>query len=425
MKFKIFTIIAAAATALALTSCHDEIVNGGDNEAKECDVNLRSLAVEVNNAEKVIESRTTIDLSDYVVQIFNSTGSKVKEWRYADMPDVFPMNEGDYKVRVYSHEVQNAEWEKPYFLGEKEFSVAAGQVNEIGIVTCKLSNIKVTIKFSDRLRKYMADDCKVTVIANDQGRLEFTPDETRAGFFKALEGSSTLVAEFTGTVGGTPVVLRHVCSDVEGGQHRIITFKVKDNDPSLPDETGGISIGDGISLDVETVDEDLNGNINVDEDILDPSDRPGQEDPDDPVDPVDPVDPDNPDEDANSLTITSTDVSFDEPNPTKDQVIVAIDSKYGLEHLQVTISSDNKDFVASVSELLPMSFDLAYPGEYAEGFSSMGFPTGDEVIGQTHIDFNISQFVPLLNAFPGTHSFQISVTDIKGKQVIKTLTFKS
>ena len=129
--------------------------------------------------------------------------------------------------------------------------------------------------------------------------------------------------------------------------------------------------------------------------------------------------------DETKITITSDDVDFDAVNDIKDKVIVKIDAEYGIEHLQVTISSDNADFVASVSELLPMSFDLAYPGDNAANFESIGFPTGSNVIGSTHIDFDISQFVPLLGSFPGTHHFQISVTDAKNKQLVKTLTFKS
>lgn len=50
---------------------------------------------------------------------------------------------------------------------------------------------------------------------------------------------------------------------------------------------------------------------------------------------------------------------------------------------------------------------------------------GNDVIDKTEVPFDISQLVPLLNAFPGTHSFTISVTDNKQLQLVKTLRIKS
>lgn len=417
MKTKILSLFSAVVMALSLCSCHDKL--GVEPESSDTGTaNLRSMAVEVNNAEKVI-SRAAVDLSGFTVQIFNAENAKVLEWKYADMPEIFTLPVGDYRVHVYSHEVKKAAWDEPYFVGDKEFSIVKDDITEIGVVTCKLANIKVSIRYSEELRKYMGEDCKVTVRVNDEGTLEYLPAETRSGYFAAVDGSTTLVAEFNGSIGGYQETLRHTASDLEPGQHRIITFKLKSSKPEI-DENGNI-IPDGIGLDVDVVDQDLNGNVNWNEEILDDSDRPGQEDP------KDPDNPDNPDDpvEETKITITSEDVDFDNVNAIKDKVVVKIDAEYGIEHLQVTISSDNADFVASVSELLPMSFDLAYPGDNEEGFASMGFPTGANVIGQTHIDFDISQFVPLLGAFPGTHSFQISVTDAKNKQLIKTLTFKS
>lgn len=413
MKTKIFALLAALTLLLPLTACHEDVIgpNGGDD--KTGTVSLRSMAVEVNNAEKVI-SRVGIDLSDFIVQIYNSEGTRVNQWTYGTMPEVFELPVGSYRVHVYSHEVQKAEWEHPYFVGDKEFTITDNTITEIGVVTCTLANIKVSIRFSDDLVRYMGDDCKVTVIANDEGTLEFTKDEKRSGYFEALAGSSTLVATFTGTVGGHYETIRHICNDVEGGQHRIITFKLKNPNPPV-DENGNIIIGEGgIGLDVSVEDINLNANVNYSEPVLPGGDRPGQEDPGP-----------GPDPEKVEITFTSDDVDFEAVNPIKDHVVVKIDAKYGIEHLQVTISSSNENFMASVSELLPLKFDLAYPGDDNEKLASLGFPTGADVIGKTHIDFDISQFVPLLGSFPGTHNFQISVTDSKDKQLVKTLTFKS
>ena len=424
MKSKILWLFAAVLSMSLLTSCHDDAtvkpVTEGDGT-----VNLRSLAVEVDNAEKVIaSSRANIDLSDFVVQIFNASNQKVAQWTYASMPEVFTLAAGAYRVHVYSHDVKKAEWEHPYFVGDREFTVVSDKITDIGIVTCKLANIKVSIRYTAELRKYMGDDCKVTVIANDEGRLEFLPDEVRSGYFAALEGSSTLVAEFTGTVGGHMESLRHVCADVAAGQHRIITFKLRKSDQGNPDEDGYIDIDGGVVLDASTQDEDLTGNVNVGEDNLGDEDRPGGEEGGGEEPGPGPAQPEEPD--VNAPYFVAEGADFDNPaNPVSDHVVVYIHAPNGLAHLVVNIESDNANFIASAGELLPLTFDLAYPGESGEALASIGLPVGNDVIDKTEVPFDISQLVPLLNAFPGTHSFTISVTDNKQLQLVKTLRIKS
>lgn len=424
MKTKILSLMALLVLTISLSACHDSVNVNPPTKQEQGQVNLRSMSVDVNNAEKVINSgRAQIDLSDFIIEIFNATGQRVGNYTYSQMPEILTLEAGDYKVSVRSHEVEKAAWETPYFVGEKDFTVTSENITDIGIVTCKLSNIKVSIRYSEGLLKYMGDDCKVTVMANDEGRLEFTKDEKRSGYFAAVEGSSTLVAEFTGTVGGYKETVRHICSDVEPGQHRIITFTLRGPNGEVIGEEGQIDPNGGINIDASVEDEDLNGNINSDEDNLGDDDRPGSdEQPDDGDDPTPPTPPTPGDEDA--ITFVSDGADFDKVNTPSDHVVVTISSKNGIEHLNVKIMTDNNNFAASVADLLPMEFDLAYPGENQAKFASVGFPTGNEVIGQKEIIFDISTFVPLLNAFSGTHSFQISVTDSESIQLVKTLTFK-
>lgn len=428
MKTKILSLLAFVAIALGTTSCHEDIgTNSGDSNNKteqgEGTINLRSLGLEINNAEKVVvSSRASVDLSDFLIDILDSDGASVKSWKYSEMPELFALPVGNYYVKVRSHEVQKAEWEHPYFLGEQSFSIANDEVTEIGVVTCKLANIKVTISYSDELRAVMGSDCKVVVKANDSGSLEFAADETRAGYFAAMSGSTTLVAEFSGTVDGNTEHLTYTATDVEAGQHRKITFKLKTNGGgTIPDETGSITVSGGIKLDVSSIDEDLAGNITIAEDILDSSDRPGKEDGGNEPG----VDP-NPGTGAEDITFYCATASFDEPNLiTGEDVVVVITAVNGIEHLVVTIGSTNQDFLTSLNDLdVPTTFDLAYPGDKADIYKgSLGLPVGDEVIGATSLNFDISQFVPLLQAFPGTHKFQLSVTDAKQQQLVKTLTF--
>lgn len=432
MKSKIYKYAAALALILGATACHDDVTGKtGTEESGVGEVNLRSMGIEVSNVEKVIEtsakSKASLDLSDYIVKIYKSNGNVAQEWKYSEMPEVFELPVGDYTAKVFSHQVTKADWDKPYFVGEKDFSIVNDDITNIGKITCVLSNIKVSIRYTDDLRKYMGDDVRVTVVANDNGRLEFTSDETRSGYFEAVEGSSTIIVEFKGTVNGYYETLRHTIADAEAGQHRIITFKTKTPPGPTPggEDPGYIEPGTGIGIDIDVTDEDLSTNVNNEEELLDPSDRPGGEDPDEPT-PPGPEDPDDP-KPENTIRIESAAFSFDEPNdPAADNDgIVNIYAPKGVEHFMVKITSTNGNFIASAGELLPLDFDLAYPEseDAATKFSNLGFPVRDGVIGKTELVFNIKNFVPLLAAFPGTHYFQLSVQDSDNMQTVKTLVF--
>lgn len=136
-------------------------------------------------------------------------------------------------MKVESHKVQKAEWSKPYYLGSKDFKVEKSKITTVGVVTAAFSSLKVTVKFDDNLKRVLGDDVKVTVIANDNGSLDFTADETRSGYFEVLENSNSMVAHFEGTVNGVYFEEDTPFTDVVPGQHRIITYKAKGN-PDIP-----------------------------------------------------------------------------------------------------------------------------------------------------------------------------------------------
>ena len=427
MKYRILSFLVATALTIGLASCHDDCQI---NEGASGQLSFASLSVDVSVAENVVRhapsagSRAAVDVSDFIVVVKNSSGEIEKSWIYKDMPEIIdlPVATG-YTVEVKSHEVQKAEWARPYYVGTKTFDIVDGEVTEIGTVICRFASIKVSIKYDDKLLENLGSDAKVTVLANDEGSLDFTPSETRSGYFAAVEGSSTLVATFTGTLNGSQEFIQRTFRDVAAGQHRIITFKVKSGGLEPDPETGNIVPGEGgFVVDMEVDSEDLNANITTGEDNMDSNDRPGQEGPfpDDPQNPVDPVEPTDP-----TITIESAGMSFEKPNNVADVTngLVDIHSDKPIAHLNVKIESTNDDFILSVGELMPTEFDLADPGEYTEALSSIGLKVKDEVVGKNDVPFDITTLVPLLGSFPGTHNFTITVEDNAGGKLSKTITF--
>lgn len=437
MKTKIFSLLAAAVLTVSMTGCSDDPdypVNG-DAVGR---LSLEDLGVTVSTDEtELSRADGDIDTSAYLVTITDNEGTVRYESTMADRQEVIVLPVGqNYTVSVRSHEVQNAEWEKPYYMGTKQFDIKENEITSIGTVVCRFSSVRVSVRYSEKLQRMMHDNCSVNITCSETNTsLEFSKTETRSGYFKALEGSTTLVAEFRGTVNGTNVNLRRAFTDIAAGQHRIITFDVKDIDSEVPDEMGyidlggegqGQKVGEGLYLVSSVTNVDVNGNIDTDEESGD-NKRPGSDedikDPDDPTPPTP----------STEYISFETGMKFGEPQPTAGaDGIVTISTNSDTEcpdntiqNLRVKIIPGGSKFMEALTSVgMPLEFDLAnVPDNELDIYTGFGFPVNDGVKGQTSVLFDITQFVPLLNAYPGNHSFEISVTDAYSHTETRTLIF--
>lgn len=432
MKTKILSILALA---IGLFSCSDDTWEPTTNN--EGELRLSDLSVEVNTAENArsrAEGDATVDVSDFIVTIMQGEEQK-QQWKYAEMPEVVTLPVGKYTIMVKSHEVQKAEFDKPYYLSApKEFEIEAKKITSIGSVECIFSSVKTTVNIADDLLEYLGDDYKVTIVASEDGSLTFTKDEIatpdkegKAGYFEALEQSMTLVATFTGTVNGEQATIRYTKTDVKAGNYYKITYSLKGIDVDIPEQIGSIGIN-GITINTETTDvNDMNIPVDLTEEVITPEhQRPGQEGnmPGEEI----PDTPDQPGEDDAIIFKSKTkDInleSINDANNFSGEAVVIITANEGITNLLVEIESDNSEFIDAVGDLMPTKFDLANPEstDLEESLSSIGFPVGNEVKGQPSADFDITTFVPLLKSFPGNHTFTITVVDTKGN--IKTLELK-
>ena len=426
MKTKILSILLTVAAMLGLGACDNGLDPAPEAQGQ---LKLSTLAVEVDETEDVINARSGVDISDYIVTITNSKGEVRGRYSYSEMPEIITLPVGDYTVEVKSHELQKAEWDKPFYSGSKEFKITDGVITEIGEVTCSFKSLKVSVAYTQALKDAMGADCRVTVVANDEGRLEYLPEESRIGCFAVIEGSNTLVASFNGTVNGSAASVLKTFNSVAPGQHYKLTFGIKGGDTTIPDETGQIEIGNGVTIDLTVVDENVSGSVDDEEDIIANPTRPG-EDPIKPGDDDDPTPPTPPTPgEVQTVSIKSDDVKFVEdddytgPNSCDiSNCVINIESTEGLTHVIVDITTTHDGFREEVGAMLPFHFDLAEPGADADSFTTLNFPIGNDVIGQNSIPFDISTFVPLLPNFPGTHTFTLTVSDSKNT-LVRTLTF--
>lgn len=401
------------------TSCEKENMFPDTQDSKGT-VNFRKMMLEVRNEENIVRS-SQVDVNKFVVTVTDSRTQTVA-WQglYGSMPEVMTLAVGNYEVTVNSGENPDADWDTPYFEGSQTFSVAEDAVTYVEPIVCKLGNVKVTVIFDEKLRAVMGADCKVTVVACDRGRLEFTPSETRSGYFKFIEVSGsqpTMVATFSGTVDENYEENFRTYTALAPGNHYKITYTLKGVDPSVPDQTGTVTPGVYVDATVQRV--DMTVDVNVEDEIIDDDLRPDEGD--------DPTPPDPPAPGGELPTITASDgISFDTPNTVTPGMVAVIRvhsaAEGGLTGFTVDIDSNTLTPEELENVGLASHLDLVNPGQFADGLSGLGFPIN--VGGQTDPDpMELTKFLPMLQALgAGTHKFVLKVSDANGTTT-KTLTF--
>ena len=488
------------AALMAMTSCDNPTYPGGDNgntdgnEEVQGQVSLSQLSIRVNVSDIEVGSRAANveDLSKYTINIKRvdrASESGNQSFLYGEMPELVALPVGQYVVEAYNAEEQVAEFDAPFIYGKsKQFSVVANDIVVVDPIECTLRNVKVSIAYTDELRSRMSD-VQVTVTVADTETLVFSGTETRSGYFKYVEGNTTIVAEFSGKVDGTPVTSYKVLTNaVAPRYHHTITFSLKDS-PNPPDEYGTIGTT-GVSLDATVDRVDLNGNVSLDdEEIIEP-DAPKEyltvganalsfgcaaeqktvqvkashnwtvessaswctvtktasgisvdvaansdlanertatitvtmnkltstiavtqakytEAPQGPVITSDNID----------LNGTNSNTKFNESTPAS----INVEAASGIKNFVVAISSDAQGFMSAIDDLRLANFDLCNPGSVAESLSSLQLPYGDQVKNKTSMVFDITTFMPMLNAFEGNHNFKITVTDNAGASTEVTI----
>ncbi len=422
---KIFLICLTLFTSLlAFTACHSEAMESVSSAKG--DLNLSSMKAEVNtNVDTVYvgsRAESTVDVSNFLVTIYDAQSQKVEQWNYNAMPEIVSLAVGTYSIVVTSAETPSNGFDTPYYKGTATCEIKENEVVDVPVITCKLANMLFSVEYDEEFQGKMGEDV-VTTITVGENSLEIPYSETRSAYLIAPEGETTsMIVTLKGTIDGESIDYSERFESVKIGVHNIIKYKFASvSDGSAGDGTLGVSI---------VVDSSM---IGSDEVVgTDPGKEPGIDDfPEEGGE-----DPGDGDGDENAPTIVGSNFNEKAFDITKDvlevkkgasaQLQVTLSAPNGITHVYVTIDSNTltKDVLESVG--LTDSFDLAEPGALEAGLKGFGFPTGDAVVGQTELPFDITDFTSLLG-FNGAanHNFIIRLVDQNGLEATETLKIKS
>ncbi|MCH5215578.1 MAG: DUF4493 domain-containing protein [Muribaculaceae bacterium] len=270
MMKKIYNILAAGAIALmTLNSCDDPYAAYEETKG-EGQLSTKDFVLSVVKEEG---TRAVTDVNDFTVKVVNVVNGSEKSWKYSEMPGVITLTIGNYRVEAFNETPQDAAWDAPYYYKDTTITIQKDKMESLGALMCGLCNMKVSVRYDQKLRALLGNDAVVKAFLenNPSKSLDYTlerVDAETAGYFKYVEGSKTMVLEFSGSVKGSKVNTYRVNTEVNPGEHHIVTFGLKDT-PGIPGENGYIE-GSGMSINTTVTVVKVNNNINPGNDNVDP-----------------------------------------------------------------------------------------------------------------------------------------------------------
>lgn len=413
------TYLLLTVLIILMSACDRENMDFGKESNDYGQVNLASMGLSVNVNATPVSRAETVDPSNYIVGIYNAEDETlVSEWKYSELPEIFQLKVGKYKVIAHAPNVDTALFDEPYCEGSKNFEIQKDQITNLETVNCTLNCIMVTIQYDENFRKLLGDEANIKVTVNNKYSLNFEKDETRAGYFPAEVSGNVIDANFIGELDDElDVPINKSFLNINMGSQLIITYTLRDanGDPG----TGGAA-NPSVEYDVTCDIVELDGSV-----------HPGKEEGIDDF-------PSGGDKEGTDPTVTSGNKNFDLNTPidandyneeVDGPVVVNLLASRGIKNVIVEITSSDNDFVAAVVELFgATSFDLANPPadeDHKNNLISLGFPVGDEVKTTETVPFNITKFIPLLQVYHGMHQFKITVKDVTNASATATLTLNT
>lgn len=443
------------AMAIGLVACHDEkidLTGKGDGGGKEAVgyISFASDGVSVNidneaAAGEIAPKGTRAGESEcdaYTVEIWNEAGEKItsflygeRESEYAEGKGGISVPVGKYTVKAYSNIPEKAS-STPEYAGEAVVEVEKNKVAQASI-TCKLSSVKVSVRFDPILASLINDaaQSRVALGKNDISEYTFTgrpvtpaaADNTLTTglqkmdwgaeggyiYLRPNEAQNPLFVYLTAVYNGSNINNQalHVCDDAKPGEWRQVTVKLDNGDSG----TVYIIIEVTTWVEGEEVDVDVS-QIAVswgESGIPDDSDAPE----------IKWLNHDL------SQPFTITDNMFNSAGEYTEGAAFEVTTKSNIAAFKLGVNSTNVDLQQAITSWglnveggVNIS-DLTAGNKLALGL--WGFPTSD-VTSLTELAFDLSALMKDLHTnYAGTHTFSITVVDAKGGSTTAELNITS
>lgn len=405
---KLFKFISTVALVLSigLVGCERDKIGYGDKDGAKGTLSFMKFDVETSTDIEIIGRAATSATYNYVIRIFDANGDQVgADYIYGQMPESIVLTTGTYSMTVQSQaQIPAAEFEAPvYGAAVNNIVIEEDQTTDLGVITCKLINIKVSVGYNEAMAAVLGDDANV-VVEIGNGALNFAKGESQCGYFAAPEVSNAMTVKFAGTVDGNYATMTRAFTDVKAGQWRKVTFILVAN------EEGNVTFD--VLVEDWCDEKELANNVEVSEEVIGPDPDAGQDEEEN---------PDAPKVIYKGGSVPATPIVITDGM----ELGFTISAPKGIAGLSVDIASTNADFNNDVLSAGISPIDLVNPSAAQISICDMfGLSYGSNLVGQTEVAFNLTGAVTPLLGFPGTHSFTLTITDAEGNTTSTTIKMK-
>lgn len=389
---KIFTLVSFC--ALCLASCRQVVIDEPDTTGGlQFSIASEGSFIVADTKSGEDQAVDFSDLESYDVVIDGPT--KVSKKFGELVGQVIELGSGSYTITVTSPATEPAAFEQPIYRAYEEFDIKAGEVTALDL-TCTPYNCKVTIELSENFKKELAT--YEVVVNNGLGSLTWTKDaskddfgEGKAGYFLA-RGLEVKVKGHR-SIDNTEATTVKYIENPQPAEHHVIKLDAK-----VTGQIGGGSDGTpGISITVITSFEEKDFDIEVEDDNIEDTyvDRPDFGDGDEEEEVT-----------QKNEIIWEANPKFLDFNITPESEIkMTIKMPAGIGTFIVEV--DNVDFQGALKILtknevtyIDLINDEVFANNMRGGNDPLdpdhNLPLGDELTGQTEVEFNLTCFVGML-----------------------------
>ena len=403
-------LYALSAALVMMASCQKSPVTGG-NDKGEGTLSFSSFALEVDETV-LTRAEGTAAPGTYQINILDADGKEYLSATYNDIKNnnnQISLPAGNYTLMASSsgEDVPYAEFENPIYGVSKDFSIAAGEVTEIGALTCTLLQCKVTVTYSDEFLSKVTGDCTTQVSLKRGYPLTYNLGadkkyDLRAGYF-LVEGT-TLEVKFQGSFEGQNKKMTSTLTGIAPKQWRQIQFVMKENEQG--DATFDIVIAQMVDDGI------LNGSVSVEEEGVFGDD------------------PEKPLGDGGITLYPDYEAGCDAEIADLNNIIIASLAKdggrdmsiklkaevpNGIRKFNVSITTDNQQFANACAAAGADNLDLINPKPENEAiFKVVPFENGPQLLGKTEVAFDLSKAQGAILNYPGNHTFIMTILDETG-----------
>ena len=417
MKMRRLYILLLAAAALC--ACSTE-------QVQESHERTGSLRLRISGTGEFVSrggGETAVNPDEFEVTISRKDDEWTRTWdRFADIEGEIKLAPGSYTVSAGTANALPAAFDQPVYQGTADFSIRNGETSTVNIA-CSLANMKVTLRPSDRLDSELTD--YRVIITNAASWTAPDIAQRQLSWSKA-----DIAAGKTGYFSVAPLLGKIYGYRATDAHEAEVPFTI--NDVAACDfhllKIDAVVTGQGVFT--ITIDDTVNEKV---DDILIPGFSEA---------PVEGHHEGEGEGQGEEPTNTAPKMSWDvnpgfAPTPIEDQMdinirieapekiasfVVGVDS-YILSDVIAAMAGDSSYSYASDG---PYDMDLIGNATLVAALASI-VPTGDALLGQTSVQFTLSDLVPLILGFSpqsgSEHTFTLKVSDQKGQSLQKALTF--